>query len=94
LSLRFVSIILLLQKNRRISIPTNSSFGLDNKVKALSLGANVLSVNYTNKDFEKNYSIYDGSLRYRADFEKTLSFIREAGMERIAWKEFKKYECM
>lgn len=94
LALRFVSIILLLQKDRRISIPTNSSFGLDNKVKALSLGANVLSVNYTNKDFEKNYSIYDGGARYRADFEKTLNFIREAGMQRIAWKEFKKYECM
>ncbi len=92
LALRYISIMTLLQRDRRISIPTNSSFGLNNKIKALKLGANVLSVNYTNTDYEKKYSIYDGAARYRADLDKTKNYIKQAGMDCISWREFKKNE--
>lgn len=90
IALRFIAIINILMSNKRISIPTNSSYGTDNKIYAIKLGANVLSVNYTNEKFEKNYSIYDGSSRYRANLSNNKNYINLAGMECVTWKEFKK----
>lgn len=90
LSLRFIALVNLLYYNKKISIPTNSSFGLENKIAAMKLGANVLSVNYTKSSYEKKYSIYEGGARIRANYEKTNNYIDEAGMKLVSWKEFNK----
>lgn len=90
LALRFIALANLIYNRKNISIPSNSSFGLDNKIKGMQLGANVLSVNYTNAEYEKNYSIYEGGDRIRANLLKTKEYINSAGMRCVSWKEFKK----
>ena len=88
LALRFLSIINIMNKCRNISIPTNSTFGMENKINALKIASNVISVNYTFLNYESSYSIYSGKQRHRANLYETMQFIKLAGKKTITFREF------
>ena len=88
IALRLIALNNILNCDKKISIPTNSTLGVKNKIEAMKIGANVITVNFTHEECEYNYSIYGGANRYRAGIEETEQFIQNANMKRVTWKEF------
>lgn len=88
IALRFLAIMNILSSNKKISIPTNSTLGAQAKYYALNIASNMLSVNYTQAAYERNYSIYSGGGRYRSSLQETEKLISINGLKRISFREF------
>lgn len=89
LTLKFLSLMRLIMINKKLCIPTNSTLGKYGKIKALKLGANEISINFTPKKYAGNYSIYTGAKRHKSNYNETINIIREAGMELTTYNNMK-----
>lgn len=89
LALKYLAITNLLYFNKKISIPTNSTLGDENKCKALSIAGNMITLNLTSDKYKNMYSIYSGKDRIKSKMETVERFIKESNKQRISFKEFK-----
>ncbi|MBZ9618255.1 biotin synthase BioB [Clostridium estertheticum] len=91
-ALKYLAIINIINSTKKISIPTNSTLGIENKINALSIASNEMSLNLTSELYKNKYSIYTGRDRFKADIGVIDDYIRKANKKRVNYKEFISYE--
>ncbi|UZW14829.1 radical SAM protein [Clostridium pasteurianum] len=92
IALKYLSIINIINSKKKISIPTNSTLGIENKIKALLIASNEISLNLTGVNYKNKYSIYSGRDRFKADINVIDDYIKQANKRRVKYKEFISYE--
>lgn len=78
IALNFLALVRLLNPDKNISVPSNSTLGVEGKKYALSYAANELSFNITPYKYCNKYSIYAGKDRYKENYDGLRKIIQDA----------------
>ena len=81
LALNFVALLRCLKPFDNLSIPANSTFGIEGKRAALQFASNELSLNITPEKYQNIYSIYEGANRTKSNLEAIRKTICDAKCE-------------
>lgn len=86
-ALNFLSLIRISMPDKNLSIPSNSTFGEEGKIKALKIASNELSLNITPSQFANQYSIYTGKDRVKDGLVTISEKISLADMKQSTLQE-------
>ncbi len=81
IALNFIALLRCLKPFDSISIPANSTFGIEGKKAALQFASNELSLNITPEKYQNIYSIYEGANRAKSNLDTIKKTICDAKCE-------------
>ena len=88
LGLVYLAVLRIMLGRRRVSMPTNSTFGPEGKYRALELGAVELSLNMTPNAHQHQYSLYEGRQRRKTEYHELAEKISTASFRLIPFSDF------
>ncbi|MBZ9618256.1 biotin synthase BioB [Clostridium estertheticum] len=80
LTLKFIALMRLLLKEKKVMIPCSSSLGFEGQILALNAGANLISVHFTPEEFSNNFSMYKSKNRIKRSIESVHAIVNKVGM--------------